>query len=233
MSELDRRQFVQKAGIGAAAAGALWVAPSVVGYNAAFAGTSCLQKDTLNWNNQTAGNAPVAVTFPAVGSYPALTVTPSLGTIGTPAADTTNYKVSNAPEGGFTGNSLRLGMTCNAAGEGYSVTFTFTHPVYNLSFTIADIDREVSGRTGWQDSVSLTGGTFTFTKATGSAITGTGVTGDPWLGQGTGGVANTSNLGNVTPTFSTPVTSITITYLSGNVLGALQFIAIYNMTWCR
>ncbi len=67
MNELDRRQFVKKAGIGAAGAGALWVAPSVVGYNTAFAGTSCLQKDTLDW---TATPGAVGSTPPPTGDLP-------------------------------------------------------------------------------------------------------------------------------------------------------------------
>ena len=75
MSGLDRRDFVKKAGLGAAGAGALWVAPSVIGYNAAFAGASCLQKDTLDWDNQTAGTRRRHLCpTPRVGSYPAVTV---------------------------------------------------------------------------------------------------------------------------------------------------------------
>ena len=103
MSGLDRRDFVKKAGLGAAGAGALWVAPSVLGYNAAFAGTSCHQEDTLNWGNYSAGNAnPTPVTYNAVGSYPAVTVTMAVAAVNSPGAgNNPSSRSSTAPSAGL------------------------------------------------------------------------------------------------------------------------------------
>ncbi|WP_020378597.1 twin-arginine translocation signal domain-containing protein [Candidatus Microthrix parvicella] len=40
MTEVDRRKFIQRAGVGAAAAGAAWAGPAILGQNAAFAAGS-------------------------------------------------------------------------------------------------------------------------------------------------------------------------------------------------
>lgn len=55
MSSIDRRKFLQRAGVASAAAGTLWVAPSVVGSSAAFAAgsgtTTYPQMEFYKYNN--------------------------------------------------------------------------------------------------------------------------------------------------------------------------------------
>lgn len=237
MSELDRRQFVKKAGIGAAGAGALWVAPSVIGYNAAFAGTSCLQQDTLNWGSYSAGTAnPTPVTYGPVGSYPAVTVTMTVATTNSPGAGNNTPQIINGTFGGFTGNFYKLSMTNNSINDGYDVTFTFSRTVYNLRFTLVDVDRFVgTGGNGFQDRVWLTGPSA-WTSVRGSEIGGTaGTAGDPWVGTGANDVGANSPNGNVAVTANPAagLTSVVIHYRSGDLLNDVQSIGILNLTWCR
>ncbi len=244
MSELDRRQFVKKAGIGAAGAGALWVAPSVIGYNAAFAGASCLQKDTLNYTGQS--GAPTSpLNFATVGSYPSIDVTTVLGTVGTPGAANAaggNFVVTTFELGANTASKLVLDMNDNATGEGYTVTYTFTrhsnnaaYTVFNLAFSMFDIDSQANP--GFIDNVFLTWvGTATMNTPTlGSYVQGSGSAGTPWQGNkgGDHNAAGNSANGNIGVSFTGGLSSLTIHYLSGTILGSEQYIGISNLTWCR
>ena len=213
-SSIERRAFLQKAGLGAAVAGAAWVAPSVVGFDVAFAGASCAQQDTLNWNDYTSGSAFTSKNYAVVGPYAALTVTLSVTTVGTPSAYTGNKTVQNGPFGGVSANYWLLAMQNNAVNEGYDATFTFSRAVSNLRFTLLDIDRWTNL---YQDKVWIAGAAFNATKAN-AQVTGSGTSADPWLGSATGGVADTSTAGNVAVVMPT-VTSFTISYRSSQYLG--------------
>jgi len=232
VSGLDRREFVKKAGIGAAGAGALWVAPSVLGIDAAFAGASCLQQDTLNWNNFTAGNTPPATlqTFPAVGSYPAVTLSYTIATVGTPGAGTNNNTVQAGPQGNINSNYYRMSMTASAAGQGRTLTYTWTRNIYNLRFTIVDIDR-ITGTQNWQDVVWLSVTPTIISQ--GPRVSGAGTAANPWSGNGTTNVGPNSSDGNVSLSIAGPITTLTINYRSGNPFGTEQFVGIENLTWCR
>ena len=52
----DRRAFLKKAGVAGAAAGGLWVAPSVLGSSSAFAVGSCVMRDTIDWSYYSNGD---------------------------------------------------------------------------------------------------------------------------------------------------------------------------------
>jgi hypothetical protein len=241
VSGLDRRDFVKKAGLGAAGAGALWVAPSVLGYNAAFAGTSCLQQDTFDWSvNPPAGigaTMPMSKTYAAVGSYPAVTFSASLAAVNGPGAgNNPSQQVVNSTFGGFTGDFYKLSMTNTANTQGYDVTFSWTRTIYNLRFTLVDIDRFLdTGTTGFQDRVWLTGPSA-WTSTRGSEIGGTaGTAADPWVGTGNTDVAAGSANGNVNVTANPAagLTSVVIHYRAGDLLRDVQSIGILNLTWCR
>jgi hypothetical protein len=233
VEQLDRRGFLVKAGVGTAAAGALWVAPSVLGIDTAFAGASCLQTGTLDWDTFTTGNTPPAtlVSQGAVGSYPALTLSYTLTPVGTPNAQTGNNTVTAGPEGGINQKFYQLRMTPGSAGQGFNLTYTFSQPVYNLKFIILDIDRS---QNAWVDIAWITSAAaFTFTSNNNPSYTGNGTAATPWTATGNTAVPNTANNGNANITFAGPVTTFTISYRSGNPNGTEQHIGIADMTWCR
>jgi hypothetical protein len=238
VTELDRRQFVKRAGLGVAGAGALWVAPSVLGYDAAFAGASCLQQDTLAWSSLGANGAamPGSVTYNAVGSYPQLIVTLTAATVGTITAANGNLTIqSNTTglfpgDGGFTtGSVLMMHMSANNTGQGQDLTFAFNHPVYNVKFTLVNIDW---GNRSWQDNLWITGATFTSTLAAGTEITGGPGTSQATQWTGTAG-AGTTTAGNIAIVMAGPVTSFTIHYRTGTPNGGTQHVSVENLTWCR
>jgi hypothetical protein len=244
MTGIDRRDFVKKAGLGAAGAGALWVAPSVIGYNTAFAGTSCHQEDTFDWS--VTPPAGIGATFPmskpygAVGSYPAVTFNASIAPVNGPGAgNNPSQQVVNNTFGGFTGDFYKLSMTNTSNTQGYDVTFTWTTTIYNLRFTVVDIDRFQDGNSqstkGFQDRVWLTG-PASWTSMRGSEIGGVaGNAGDPWVGTGTTDVGATSPNGNVAVTANPAagLTGVVIHYRAGDLLRDVQSIGILNLKWCR
>jgi len=235
-STIERRAFLQKAGLGAAVAGAAWVAPSVVGFDVAFAAGSCAVPGTYSFATMTSGNAPTATTLTATGGKPAVTITPSLASTNG-GGGTNNYTVQNAQVGGQTANSLRLSMDVGASGRGYSVTFTFSVAVTNVVFSLFDIDRQNNGGSGFQDTVSLTvtpgSSTWTDTKPGATVVTGNGTSTTPWIGTGNTQVVPSSPDGNVIVTIPGSVTAVTVNYRSGDLWGAAQAIAISNLTFCR
>ena len=63
---------------------------------------------------------------------------------GTSTALSTNHKVQAGPTGNITGNALTFAQTPKTDG-GQDITFTFTAPIYELSFIITDIDNGLTG----------------------------------------------------------------------------------------
>jgi hypothetical protein len=241
VTNIDRREFVKKAGLGAAGAGALWVAPSVLGIDAAFAGASCLQQDSIIWSSF-GGNGtamPTSIPYAAVGSYPALTVTLAVTTSGTITASGDNKTIqSNVPDGGGafpgdggfnTGSVLMLHMRAGSANQGQDLTFSFSVPVYNLKFTLVNID---FGAGSWQDRLWIDGAAFTAQLSPTTEITGGPGTSQAteWIGSAGSG---TTNSGNVAVTMAGPVTSFTIHYRTGTPNGGTQHVSVNNVTWCR
>lgn len=234
---LNRRRFIQ-AGVAGTAAAATWTAPTILSLDRAVAGASCALTGTLNWNTIGVGNPFTSTTLAASGPYPALTISLANTTVGTPTAVTGNQLVQLTPNpyGGQASPFYKYFMNNNAANEGYTGTFTFSSPVWNLQFTIFDIDRNLAAApaTGFQDKVYLTSSAaFTFTQPAGGLPTGVGTSGNPWVGTTNTAVPDNSNLGNVSVTFAGPISSFSMTFLSGNLLNRQQSVGISNLTFCR
>lgn len=89
--------------------------------------------------------------------------------------------------------------------------FTFSQPVTSLSFTITDID---STTDDFYDAVAITSSTpYTWTKKDSSFLYGTGSLTDPWHPRyNDTGVPDSSTTGNVTITFTQPVTTFDLVY---------------------
>jgi uncharacterized repeat protein (TIGR01451 family) len=113
------------------------------------------------------------------------------------------------------------------------VTFNFTRALSNFTVQVQDID----AGTDFIDQVTFQGanGTTSVTPLLTSANPGAGITttsGNVATGQRpTGSPVD----GTVTAYFSSPITSLTITYNNATTStdGASQFIGIDQMTWCR
>jgi hypothetical protein len=107
-----------------------------------------------------------------------------------------------------------------------SVTFTFSRPVYNLGFTVVDID----GGTGqsWNDVIR-------FTPFPAATFIGSNVTYNPATGQAASNGATVSNTaGDLSVSFAGPVTAVTVQHVAVNAQGnnpASQVIAIDDLTF--
>ncbi len=259
MEQIDRRRFLQRAGLGAGAAGALWVAPSVLGYDAAFAGTSCVVQDTFVWSSRFINGGPVVtgapgITLPISGGKPAVNVrfstAPLGGGPGTP--DPTNFHSSrftpnnnagdngvNTTLGGITNNSwMNMQFATGGANRGESLTVTFNPGVYNIRFNLYDVDQYTGGgNADYRDSIAITPPPSSFTANTPANIGGNGSAGSPFLGienANTGLVTNTSPAGNVAVVIAGgPFTTLTISYLGTLNSTSNQVVGVGDLTWCR
>jgi hypothetical protein len=229
----DRRAALKKGAIGVGAAGALWAAPSVMGFDAAFAGSSCAQRDTLDWTPYS-GLTFSSKTYPAISSFSALTVThPAITTVGSGVvAVAPNDAIVTQNFGGQSAAYYQIQMNNTKTGVGYNATFNFSATVYNLKFTLFDIDYTASS---WKDTVWI-GGTFTgfSTNRTGfstpATFSGSGTVGTPWTG--TAGAASSVSNGNVNVVMTT-CSTFTLSFRSTTPIGTSQRIGLGNLTWCR
>jgi hypothetical protein len=252
VEQVDRRQFLQKAGVAGAAAGAVWVAPSVLGSSSAFAAGSCINPAGLVWSTKavgsgatnTAATVTLAYDIAASGTSPAIHVVVTIAPVGSPGDGNPDGVDASSPFNGFT-SYYKASMTNNAAQEGYNITFNFyqgtvaggsTTPVnvYKLAFSIFDIDRN-NVAAGFNDQVSLTPG-FTILSQ-GAEVHGNGTApppaGTPWIGSGTGGITDSSGTVAVQwPQNTNPVNTVQIQYRSFEILNGVQSIGISNLTWC-
>lgn len=147
-STIDRRRFMQTAGVAAGAAGALWAAPAVLGTSNAFAGDSCVETGGMAWSSiPTSGNWPYAPTTGSArvftvaatnltGSHPAVNVRITVTPIGSPGAgqgsggsnarggvdQAVPYPNNPAPSG-LNGVASYYVMNMSGAGAGLGYTF--------------------------------------------------------------------------------------------------------------
>ena len=243
--EVDRRRFLKYSGAASAVAGGVWVAPSVLGSSAAFAAGSCINHATLDWDNLgTGGSMPAPSTggtvtgkavIPASGSSPAIQVKMTVARINTPGTGAGVYNgILNQQNGGIPGSQYFIGMSNDTANEGYKMTFEFYNTagttrinVYQLDFTICDIDRSGTTNNGYQDVITLS-------PAPTSAVPGsTNVTGsNPYSATAGDNTLPTSSDGNLHVTYSGPVNTVVVDFTSGNRHGSIQSVSIADLSWC-
>lgn len=245
---MERREFLQKAGLASAATGMVWAAPSVLGASTAFAAGSCVNNASLDWDSSTARLMPAPSTsgtvtgyavIPASGTSPAIRVNMSVARVGTPGTGSGVYNgVLNQTNGGIPGRQYFIGMANNASGEGYVMTFTFrnsadTAPVnvYNLKFTVADIDRSGASSPGYQDTVSVLPAPTSYVKYSAN-VTASGTPVDTFTATGGSNVDPSNDYGNVDLTYAGPINQVQVKFLSGTPYGNIQSISISDLTWC-
>lgn len=234
--------------------GAAWSVPvvSMAATAPAFAASTCKDGDyEIRWASDYNATTKVATAnristsgSGTVGSA-ALTLTVTNKFNGTMQAGSTGGYSNLATSPGNIGGLGTRGLTIMQqsttrslgtprANQNQVVTLTFNRPVWNLKFTLTDID-SLSGQ--YQDRVWISGSPGSFTTA--SQATGSGTSGTPWSPTGTNIAQDpvTGGGGNVSLDYTdTPAASVyTITYwndqnnnLSSN---GLQGVFVSNMTF--
>lgn len=177
----------------------------------------------LDWSARPATNLLSSSDSATAGG---VTVTTS----GAGAGSATSRSVQIAPAATQNGHSGIVQSIMDATTDNGSVsntvTFTFSRPVYNLSFTVVDIDGGTNR--GWNDLIQFT----PFPVAT---FTGSNVTYNPATGQAASNGAAVSNAtGDLTVSFAGPVTSVTVQHIAVNAQGnnpGSQVISIDDLTF--
>ncbi len=225
MADLDRRVFLQRAGIAGAAAGAAWLAPSITGASTAFAGTSCISgTGAINWADYTTNSTP-PTSFTKGPSGNQVTITRSITAVNTPNPTSENNTVRSAAYGsGSTHKFYKMMMSngSNWSGVGYDATFTFNKPLYTVAFSLFDMDSTLGtydpSDYNFVDVVWLTATgsnqTFSATYSPSRTFSGDGTSTTHW--QGTSLATDAGVTGNADVTFDGPITGFTIHYRSGN-----------------
>lgn len=135
-----------------------------------------------------------------------------------------NLSVIAGPTGGINLPGLNFGYSftdLTVSGDpanNETINITFTRSVYNLVFTITDID---NGGPDSKDAVAIEGAAFTYEAnglLPGSLVDGSGTVGDPFRTAGTANYDNRNdNMGNVRITMLGPVTTFSIRYWNRQV----------------
>lgn len=233
--DLTRRDALRKAAVGAGVAGAAWAAPQILSLDAAAA-QSCVP-GTLDWDSFSTGATFTSTVINGI------TVTLSISALAGTTLAPLNGTIRAAPNGGINQKGLYLGMDSSGPGVGEDVTFTFSVPVSNISFTLTDLDNLIGGaNTGWADRVQvLTPGytssipvTFTPAAPAGNVI-GAGTGANPFRNSNTNfNYPNTSNRGNVTINYAGPISSFSYRYYQSPTDddgSSLMLITMMDLSW--
>ena len=156
---------------------------------------------------------------------------------GSSTALSSNLKVQAGPTGNITGNALTFAQTQKTDG-GQNITFTFSAPIYELSFIITDIDNGLTGDgdgdEGFSDRVViLSSKGYTSTVPTGSTVNGAGTAASPFLNNNEQSYSTGSPGGNLKISMAGPLSTFTIKFSNGLVQnGSSQRIHLTNMLFC-
>lgn len=202
--------------------GAAWTLPVVAVATAApaFAVSSCGQ--VLDWDSFTSGMAP-----PLTTTVSGVNITRSYAPIAGGVVNPSNDFVLNGPRGGVSEKALAFAVNNPTTGRGLALTFNFSPAVYDLQFSIFDIDRLTGG---WQDRVTPSAGYSVVGTAGGNVVAQGGTT---FTATTNNNLPDTSSAGNVTLKYSGSVSSITLSYVCGNTDGAGNMaVFISDLTFC-
>lgn len=228
---------------------AAWSAPVIAVATAAplaSASTLCVDPDVgVNW-----GLATVTGTAATLGTSTALDrtvvftpqnstrpTTPNVNATvrhtftGNMRAETNDGTVSAQNVGGIGQRGYQINqfnganaLTQPTAGDFQTVVFTFAEDLYNVRFSITDIDR--AWRTGnatrdFLDGVVLeSAAARTFSIPAGSTVTGSGTAASPWFNSVDGNKNEDATGGQVDVVYPGPVRSFTVRYFNlGYTLG--------------
>jgi hypothetical protein len=233
---VGRRDALKKLAVGGAI---VWTAPLIAKTALAAGPTSCVAA-TFDWN--TLGVPGDTFTSATVNGV-TLTLQPS-SFYGGSSAVGNNHRIIASPIGGLATQGVQFEQLPIENG-GQDIEFTFSQTVYNVSFTICDIDN-LNGN--WSDRITIVSPT-NFTAEIPTVFVGGGPTGNV-IGAGTASGTtdttgpfrnnrgsnnynNNQNNGNITLTFPGPLTSIQLQFWCGPTDGGSnQLIKISPMAFC-
>jgi hypothetical protein len=177
----------------------------------------------LDWDLFTLGSV---FTSTSVGG-----VTISLTVVPLPSTNLTpnNTTVVASPSGGINEQALLFQQTSDALGVGQTVTFSFSSPVTNVSFTITDIDNSTGQ---WADRLVIQTAGYGFSFAAGTLMTGDGTVGTPFLNSNANlNLPHTDDRGNVTISYAGPISSFTFEYFNGVATNGTQQIRVTDIAF--
>lgn len=217
----------------------MWSAPLIARTASAASATSCTNY-TLDWN--TLGTPGTTFTSATVGGVTISLNSPSF--YGGSSAVNSDRKIIAAPIGGINSQGVQFEQLPvyspgpPAVPGGQDIVFTFSQAVYNVSFTVCDIDT-LSGN--WSDRVIVVSPTnYTYSIPSGSTVVGAGTatgntsTTGPFRNSDTNNnYPNSSNGGNVTITFPGPLTTFSMKFeCSTTQGGSNQLIKVTPIAFC-
>lgn len=235
-ASIDRRQALRRLAVGGAI---VWSAPLISRTAFAASATSC-SNFTLDWN--TLGTPGTSFTNATVGGVTISLNAPSM--FGGSTNINNDRKIIAAPIGGINTQGVQFEQTPRySAGPpenpgGQLITFTFSQSVYNVSFSICDIDT-LGGN--WSDRVIIVSPTnYTYSMPAGSGVigdgtaTGTTTTTGPFRNSNNNNnYPNSSNAGNVTVTFPGPLTTFSMKFQCSTIQGGgNQLIKVTPIAFC-
>lgn len=187
-----------------------------------LAGTGA-HASSLNWNDRPATNL---LTTTDVAVVDGVTVSTSATGAGSAASRTGNI----LPTTTFNGHTGIIQLTMDANTDNGTVstttTFSFSEPVYNLTFTLIDIDGGTAQ--GWNDTVQ-------FGPVPTAVSIGSNVAYNPTTGRATSrGLAISDTRGDLTVRFPGPVTTVTVQYIADDASGSnpgTQVLGIDDLTF--
>ncbi len=198
---------------------------------------SVAKADSVLWNtnvNLVAGPDNNRAATPVTS--PAITLTTSRSVQGSLSGIVHALETANNPNGFPTTIRMQMTAATNTATDGQTTIFTFSEPVYNLSFVIEDIDGGPAYSGNFNDYVvvSAAGGVL----PTSVAITNTAnVAYDAALGRfrATSNINISNDQGNASVTFAGPVQVVSVQHLSGPTGGTPtnQWTFIDDLTFTR
>jgi hypothetical protein len=165
---------------------------------------------TLEWGTSATANL---ITTTNSNTTTGITVT-SHSVLSGSATTATSAIVTGSSNGSAAGTiQLNLDAATDSSSVFITTTFTFSAPVVNLTFTVRDIDGGLTCSC-WTDVVDFNSNNGVPTSGTpASGITYNLAAGRAQAQQNTG---ITGTTGNVTVTWSQPVTSVTVKYIAGD-----------------
>lgn len=210
-------------------AGTLWSAPAVAIAAAApaVAVSACVTYTGAFTQPSSYNPVPLSYTFRGSDGS-TVTVSLSTASYGGKTLLSNNLTAAGNVNKGYNGmgDLATDGLQLQQQGTGgQRLTFTFSQPVSNLSFVVADIDN--SGKQ-YRDSVTLSPAPTSVVN--GSSLTGSGGTGDPLRATTTSPVNSDNKANRSTVTMAGPLSSMTVDFSSSTGTVAQQ-VFITGMTF--
>ena len=192
---------------------------------AQVAGTAPAWASDLNWDARPTTNL---LSTSDVATIDGVTITTSAAGAGSVTSRTADIRPTLTHNGHTGLIQITMDATTDNGTVSTTTTFNFSEPVYNLSFTLVDIDGGTSQ--GWNDIIQ-------FGPVPVATFIGSNVNYNATTGRANAlGLAVSDSRGDLTVRFTGPVTTVTVQYIAGNASGSNpgnQILDIDDLTFDR